>query len=78
MSFSAPHPSPDGAGGHNALGTKARGCGRQGTAGREDIATTLRYYVSIRAADMVDARNVAAGALQVGEKWTQNEVKAVR
>lgn len=43
-------------------------------AGHADISTTLRYYVSIRAADMADARDVTAAALQLDAKWTQNEV----
>ncbi len=47
-------------------------------AGHADISTTLRYYASIRAADMAEARNVTADALRLDAKWTKDEVKAVR
>ena len=47
-------------------------------AGHEDIQTTLRYYVRIRAANIADARKVAADTLQVDAKWTQKGVKATR
>ncbi|UCC31252.1 MAG: site-specific integrase [Phycisphaerales bacterium] len=43
----------------------------QELAGHADIHTTLRYYVSIRSADMVEAREVTANALQLDPKWTQ-------
>ena len=47
-------------------------------AGHADISTTLRYYVSIGAADMAEARTVTADAMQVDARWTQNQMKATR
>lgn len=41
-------------------------------AGHADISTTMRYYVSIREVDLVEAREVTAKALQLDPKQTQS------
>lgn len=47
-------------------------------AGHADVKTILRYYVSIREADMAEARDVTAHALLLDPKQTQSDGNATR